>query len=246
MCRILAIMSKNPFSTCFLQDFRLLAEEGKVARSAKSRGHKDGWGIVHFDEQPMYLGHRALYEDGSEANAAVSTDYNKICETVREKQLKGILLTHLRKASSGGKMQENTAPFIDKKKEWIFSHNGTIYSLGSEEVSDSRRLFQMLLEEIEKHGDEVEGIRSTVKQIRGNYKYSSLLFILSNGKHLYAYRDYTRSLDWDYYTIKYAKTDDATLIFSQEETWKLEWEPIPNRGLVVADHNLKIEGPIKI
>ncbi len=222
----------------------MLADEGKVVKSAKSLGHKDGWGVVHFDEQPVYLGHKALYDDGSEANAAVSTDYDKACDTVREEQLKGVLLAHLRKASSGRKVLENTAPFIDRG--WIFSHNGTIYGLGSEEVSDSRSLFQMLLEEIEKHGDAVEGIRSTVKQVRDNYKYSSLLFLLSNGKHLYAYRDYTRGEDWDYYSVKYAKTDSSTLIFSQEETWKLEWESIPNRRLVIADRNLKTEKPIKI
>ncbi len=241
---MLAIISKSPFSTRFLQDFRLLAEEGKVSKSAKSLGHKDGWGIVHFDEQPIYLGHRALHEDGSEANAAVSTDYDKVCNTVRERELKGILLTHLRKASSGRKVQDNTAPFISKG--WIFSHNGTIYGLGSEEVSDSRHLFQMLLEEIENHGDAIEGIRSTVKLIRDNYKYSSLLFLLSNGKQLYVYRDYTRGVDWDYYSIKYAKTDSSTLIFAQEETWRLEWKSIPNRRLLVADRNLKTEEQIKI
>lgn len=222
----------------------MLADEGKVVKSARSRGHKDGWGVVHFDEQPVYLGHKSLYDDGSEANAAVSAEYDKVCDTVREEQLKGILLAHLRKASSGRKILENTAPFIDKG--WIFSHNGTIYGLGSEETSDSRRLFQMLLEEIEKHGDPVEGIISVVKQIRDNYKYSSLLFLLSNGKQLYAYRDYTRGTDWDYYSIKYAKVDPSTLIFSQEETWKLEWEAIPNRRLLVAHRNLKNEKPIKI
>ncbi|MFQ5758164.1 MAG: hypothetical protein ACE5IF_00640 [Candidatus Bathyarchaeia archaeon] len=57
MCRMLGIISRKPVPSIYLKDFRVLAEKGKVPKGAKEPGHKDGWGIVHYDDQiPRYLG----------------------------------------------------------------------------------------------------------------------------------------------------------------------------------------------
>lgn len=243
MCRMLALIASKPLSIGYLQDFRRLAEVGRVSGSAKTLGHKDGWGVVHIDGHPTYLGRKALQNDGAvEANAATSQGYSRVCAGIGDSGLKGIFLVHLRKASSGEKVLENTAPFIDG--DWVFSHNGTVYELGSEGVNDSRIFFKMLVEKITELGDTVEGVRAAVSKVRVEHKYSSMTFLLSDSRALYAYRDYTR--DEDYYSLRYAAPDDTTLIFSQEETWNLKWRTIPNGSIMIADRDLDTEGPFRI
>ncbi len=242
MCRMLAVMSLKPVSQRYLQDFRRLAEEGRVSVGARTRGHRDGWGVVHVDEAPVCLGRRALEEDGeAEANAATSKEFERVCAEAG-KGVRGVLLAHLRKASSGRRVRENTAPFVGG--DWAFTHNGTIVGLGSDEVSDSRVFFKMFLEAMGETGDAVEAVRRVVGKIRRGYKYSSLTFLLSSRRSVYAFREFTR--DKDYYTLKYAAPDDSTLIFTQEDLWSLKLFNIPNRNLVIAERNLKIEGPLRI
>lgn len=243
MCRMLAMINRKTFPASYLRDFRRLSVDGRVSRNVKTSGHKDGWGIVHIDGQPAYLGHKALLDDGAvEADASLSKDYDRVCADVEEKRLAGIFLVHLRKASSGEKVLENTAPFIER--EWSFSHNGTVYELGSGGVSDSRVLFRMLVGKITEMGDTVEGIRATVNEIRVNHKYSSMTFLLAKSGSFYAYRDYNQ--DEDYYLIKYASPEDSMLVFSQEEIWNLKWNTIPNGSMMMVDKDLKVEGPLKV
>jgi len=243
MCRILAMISLNPLKTRYLEDFRRLAEKGKVKSNVKTPGHKDGWGIVHIDKHPTGLGHKALQDDGAiEANAATSQGYRKVYANIEKERLNGIFLIHLRKASSGKKIRENTPPFIEDN--WAFSHNGNVYGLGNEQYSDSRILFKMLVEKIAETKDLQKGIYEVVNRIRENYKYDSLTFLLSNNNTLCAYRDFTQ--EDDYYTIKYATTKDSTLILTQEEIWNLNWNTVPNESLIIVNNDLMILGPLKI
>ncbi len=246
MCRMLAIISRKPLPTHYLKDFGRLAEDGRVSESAQTPGHKDGWGIVHIDGQPEYLGHKAFDEDGAiEANADTSTEYDRVCTDIERRGLNGIFLAHLRRASSGKKVLMNTAPFI--KDGWVFSHNGTVYNLHNGDESDSRILFKMLVEEMVRNNNAEEGIRSVAEKIRSPYgkKYTSLTFLLSDGESLYAYRDYYKQ-DADYYSLKYAFMEDSTLIFSQEETWNLDWNIISNRSLIIAGREPRIKEKISI
>lgn len=240
---MLAIVNSKPLNTQYLEDFRRLAEIGKVNSKAKTPGHKDGWGIVHIDKHPTYLGHMALENDGAiEANAAKSKNYEKVYADIEKEQLNNVFLVHLRKASSGNKVIENTPPFIEDK--WAFSHNGNINDLGNESFSDSKIFFKILVEKIVETGDLLKGIQIVVNKIREHHKYDSLTFLLSNNKTLCAYRDYTT--DGDYYTIKYATTKDSAIIFTQEEIWNLNWKTIPNKSLIIVNKDQKIVGPIII
>lgn len=243
MCRMLGIVTLNPLSTYYLQDFRRLAETGRVSRSAETTGHKDGWGVVHIDKHPVYLDHKALENHGScEANAATSPSYSRLCVDIGQTGLKGVFLAHLRRASRGAKTLENTAPFIDGG--WSFTHNGTVYKMGSPNLSDSRVFFKMLLEALDEQSDALDGIGKVVSKIRADYTYSSLTFLLADTRRIYACRECTQ--DEEYYSLKYAYTEDSTLVISQEETWPLNWTSIPNHRVVIVDRNLKIEGPFRI
>ncbi|MCK4482644.1 class II glutamine amidotransferase [Candidatus Bathyarchaeota archaeon] len=237
MCRMLAIMSKRRISSSFLHDFRLLAEKGDVLPIAKEPGHKDGWGIVGYQKHtPILLGRQPT-------NAMKDPKYEEACEHLDQLGLTGSLMTHLRKASKGKRSQENTAPFI--RGEWCFGHNGTIRNFsisikGLKGDTDSERFFLLLLKGIVGNSTSTElAIERTVREIRHSYEYSSLTFLLSNGTHVYAYREYSDPRDSWYYNLMYAIDKDMVLI-SQQKIWYRDWVTIPNRNLITVMKNLKV------
>ena len=235
MCRMLGIISRKPIPSKYLRDFRVLAEVGKVPKGAKEPGHKDGWGIVYYDgEAPMYLGVQP-------SNALQDEKYDVAMEKLEETKMPGVLIAHLRKRSVGTVSLENTLPFINGK--WCFAHNGTIYNFHreGEDATDSKRFFRSLIQEMESSNNGLEdAIRRVVTDIRTNYKYSSLTFLLSDGNKLYAYRDFSRPKDEDYYGLMYAE-DDQMVLFTQERMWQKDWTTVSNKCLVVVDKELGIK-----
>ena len=237
MCRMLAITSIKKIPSSFLQDFRLLAEKGKVLPNARP-GHKDGWGIVCYqDRTPIYLGRQP-------SNAFEDPKYDEACQKLDESQVTGILLAHLRKASPEHKdvSLENTAPFI--QNEWCFAHNGTIHKFnveidGLKGTTDSEKLFQLLLREIKNYPSIEEAIKKTVRQVRNSFKYTSMTFILSNGVCTYAYRDYSDPRNSEYHNLMYAQ-DKNMIILSQEPIWFRDWVQIPQRSLTTINRELKV------
>lgn len=225
----------------YLRCFRELAEIGKVKADAKS-GHRDGWGIVYYrDGTFSYAGREA-------ANALDDEKYEQACKTI-EKSKPSMVLAHLRKASAGSKKRENTHPFVYKK--WSFCHNGTIKksetgdfqeplrNLKMEGDTDSERFFKLVVERIENGEAAQDAIKNLVRSVRSEYsKTTSLTFLFSDGKAVYAYREY--NTDSDYYTLFYSKEKEYVL-FSQEKRWKTSWEEILNRNLVVVDEDLRIK-----
>jgi len=239
---MLALLSSGPIPTRYVEEFRVLAERGRVSSGAKTPGHRDGWGVVYIDGQPEYMGRSAYEEDGPvEANASTSTRYLEACGRLKVRS-GGIVFVHLRRASTGVRTIKNTGPFINDG--WCFSHNGTVYGLGSGEISDSRVLFDLLLDRVKEFGGVVEGVRALMKDVRSRYDYSSTTILLSDGRAIYAYRDCTR--DEDYYSLMYAYVEHSTILVSQEEMWSLDWIRILNRSMVIIDRRLNVEGPIKI
>jgi len=234
---MLAIMSKRPISSSFLHDFRLLAEKGDVLPIAKKPGHKDGWGIVSYQNRtPIHLGRQPK-------NAMEDPKYEEACELLDQLGLTGSLMAHLRKASKCERSQENTAPFV--RDEWCFGHNGTIHDLdtnieGLRGNTDSEAFFLLLLRRIVENAVSIESaITEIVRGIRRKYGYSSLTFLLSNGTRIYAYREYSDPRDSWYYNLTYAIDKDMVLI-SQQKIWYRDWVTIPNKTLVTVFKNLKV------
>jgi len=234
---MLAIMSKRRISSSFLHDFRLLAEKGDVLPIAKKPGHKDGWGIVG------YQNHTQIRLGREPKNAMEDPKYEEACERVDQLGLIGSLMAHLRKASKGKVSQENTAPLT--RDEWCFGHNGTIKNFdisinGLKGETDSERFFLLLLSRIVNDSTSVEkAIEKTVREIRHSYEYSSLTFLLSNGVRIYAYREFSDPRDSWYYNLMYAIDKDMVLI-SQQKIWYRDWATIPNKTLVTVMKNLKV------
>ena len=147
------------------------------------------------------------------------------------------VLAHLRKASVGLKIRENTHPFTDG--EWAFAHNGTIRKLNLKFTTDSQWFFESVLSDYRSNGkDMVAAISKQVEIVREIYRYSSLTFLLSNGRKTYGYRDC--SSNEDYYTLFYAKTPTSLLI-SQEKFVDAPWVPLENGALLSVDEDLSLE-----
>ncbi len=236
MCRVLGILSTNGFSPEYLEEFRELAENGRVRRGASS-GHKDGWGVVIYDKNtPRYL---AREPNG----ASDDPKYPEVVKSLQSMGGQGVMIAHLRKAgrNGGAVTVENTHPFI--RGRWVFAHNGGITRFnirprGLQGVTDSERFFRLLVNRIEKCDDFEDALSWSVSFVRRKFDYSSLNFVLSDGNALYGYRDCTK--DEDYYSLLYRRSR-KDVVFSQEPLGDGKWYSIPNGSIAIARKDLSVE-----
>lgn len=229
-----------------LRSFRKLASQGRVLPGSRA-GHADGWGIVIWeDSMPEYLAREP-------ADASLDPKYDSALDSLTEQGTRNgknktqVLLAHLRKASSGAThVRENTHPFVFK--EWAFAHNGTIRRMNLRDRTDSEWFFQSVMRRLERgSGESIEdAIASQVRSVQEVYDYSSLTFLLSDGKSLYGYRDCTAHDD--YYTLYFrrpGKDEGGGVVVSQEKVvlpQGARWEEVPNgRLLRVNAKNLECE-----
>src|SRR5437899_189361 len=103
MCRIFAVRSLEPWPVA--PAFESLKKLSVV--------HKDGWGVVQFDD-----GCAAHHRDTCAAHASES--FHALTRNVRSRSL----LAHIREASVGTAHRDNTHPFSNGR--WVFCHNGTV------------------------------------------------------------------------------------------------------------------------
>ena len=86
--------------------------------------------------------------------------------------------------------------------------------------------------------DVVAATRTTVETARREYGgYSALNFLLTDGEHLYAFRDYEK--DSDYYTLYYDDFGEAVLVCSQTILGMRD-DPVVKGFLVSVGPDLKI------
>ena len=232
MCRMLGIMPGENAAVDFsiVRSFRNLASCGQVSPGS-SPGHSDGWGMVTWEDQvPAYLGREPT-------NAFLDSKFEEACARGEKSTVDSPLIVHLRKASVGLKIVENTHPFVDG--EWAFAHNGTIRKLNLRVTTDSLWFFQGLMREYRKNGLNFESaIRRSAQSIYRIFPYTSLTFLASDGRKLYAYRDASRNAK--YYAIYYAKVRNSVVI-SQEKYFEADWNELPNRELLRVDRQLNTE-----
>lgn len=221
MCRMLGIISNNvPAELMF--KFRDLAK----------KGHKDGWGIAGFNgSKPEYYGRssRNILKDSKKFKSALSKLRNS-----------AVTIFHIREASRGmGKNNvRNNHPFIYNK--WVFCHNGTIYDCNKikirkklEGTTDSEIFFKYILENAEKSGSIIKGIKKSVEFIHNELKYTAMSFLLTNGKILFGFKGYKKAADS--YNLYYSSRPDAFVICSEPLKIRgLKWIPLKNRELLIS------------
>lgn len=174
-----------------------------------------------------------------------------------------VFIAHIRKATGGSNCLENTHPFI--KNGWIFCHNGTIYgaenipiplNLKPKGTTDSERFFYFLINRLrnceqseapmnrgnaqitEARNDCYKAqIEKAIQYTKKKCDYTSLTFLLTNGKHLVAYRDYNEKSDEaeefaGYYTLYLAQGDGFAAVCS-EPIGNLKFRPLQNKELLI-------------
>jgi len=161
-----------------------------------------------------------------------------------------IVIAHFRKASEAKPAIFNTHPF--HYQDWIFAHNGTIYGpsgsfplYGAEPQgqTDSERFFLWMCEQLHAQIDPTAALVSLLKKSRAELVFTSLNFLMSDGKQLWAYRDFgdkrlekgeTVADREKYYTLHYAVVGQSAVVCSEPLTALSDrWTPIAQRTLAV-------------
>jgi predicted glutamine amidotransferase len=220
-------------------DFSRQAETGNLPPERQADpGHKDGWGMTISNS-----GQTAMVPLARQLGSAhESTGYREALDSLPDQP--DIFLCHLRKASDNIAITlSNTHPFVHNG--WAFIHNGTVFEAESlprhsglvltSDDSDTEHLFQYLLTKIiDKPRDKsiagaiVEAVSSVTLE------YTSLNFMLSNGRHLYVLRNFRKNDT--YYTLYYYQLAAGIIICSQPVDFKglnqSSWKLIDNKSLL--------------
>jgi predicted glutamine amidotransferase len=226
MCRMLAIipMLNSRIDSQIVMTFRELASCGMIPPGSKP-GHSDGWGMVTWvDGVPTYLGREPK-------DAMADEKFERASEKIASFDHSSPLLVHLRKASVGLKIVSNTHPFV--MGNWAFAHNGTIRKLNLKKSTDSEWFFDCLLKEFEKNSGNMTGaIEEQVRTVHSSYPYTSITFILSNGKETFVYRDCSKNLS--YYGMYFTEAKDSVVV-CQEKFFPSDWQVVENGQLLKFD-----------
>ena len=249
MCRLLGIYGQTDIWQEIALAFSQQAESGQVPPGeTQNPGHQDSWGIAvtNSDKTAMIPVIRQL---GSAHRASCYRD--AIYATT---ETPDITLCHLRRASDTIPISlANAHPFIHNG--WAIIHNGTVFKaeslprdpklINTSDGSDTEHFFHYLLTKIEDApaGQAIDHtIANAVAAIDTDY--SALNCLLSNGRELYAIRQYTK---WDDYYSLYTHTLPGSLVISSQpiELPHLDpdnWKPLPRGTLLrIYDHPLKIK-----
>jgi len=195
-----------------LTDLRHVSERGKIP-GEKELGHKDGWGIVSFrNGSPRYIGR-------STRPAFIDPSFDSALEDMPELDSPNILIAHARAASAGGATLPNTHPFV--VGGIVLAHNGTIKNfdpvtkLKPKGESDSERLLLVLADRLDEMGDLRTALKSLIQDDIRRHKFSAALLLVSDGKTLYGYRDYSDARKASYYDLRIAKCEDYVSLFQE-------------------------------
>ncbi len=181
MCRLLAFASKESTSIG-----ALLTPNELTKYRDMSTLHGDGWGAAVWESdagiEKVNSVHRAIDDPNFFTVASAPATAG---------------IVHLRWATAGLPVCiENTHPFTSG--EWSFAHNGSFQHperlldilsddrrAALEGTTDSELYFQLIMQETQRHGDIVSGVRSAVSIIRETCGLGSLnCLLLSPGRLL--------------------------------------------------------------
>ena len=186
MCQLLGMNCNTPAAISF-------SFEGFSARGGRTDEHKDGWGIAFYKDAVCQL-----FTDHLPSIAS------PIAERIKRDPIKSKnIIAHIRKATQGAVMPENSHPFMRRLwgQDWTFAHNGDLKSFQPPAgrflpvgQTDSERAFCHLLDRLQAQFpqqatpppppdlfDAIAGLACEVSQ------YGVFNFMLSNGEVLFAH-----------------------------------------------------------
>ena len=207
-------MFKGAFPMRSLMDLRHFAEIGKVPdQGIELDGHRDGWGMVSFSNgSPYYLGRspRPIHMDPS---------FDSALTGIAGLERPNVLICHARRGSEGEVNLQNTHPFISSGV--TFAHNGGVKEFHPRTsyiprgTTDSERLFALFIDRYERLGDVGTAIESILEDDVRKHEFTGLIFLVSDGRHLYGYREHGKGRDSSYYNLKYLVGDDNVVVYQE-------------------------------
>jgi predicted glutamine amidotransferase len=209
------------------------------------RGHKDGWGLVCFQngDLKMHVRDAGSAPDAPKYYGAAWKIAKLNIERAPGRSL--IVMGHLRRASVGGLVASKFAhPFIEERGgvTWAFEHNGSLVNdRGETGKIDSQLLFELLLEHLDgrAHGDVTKATmiaRAIAIEKYGGF--TGLNFMLSDGHALHVYRDF--QTNGQYYTL-YVDNFGEMVVAASEPILAMKAEPIPKGVLHTINPDLNVQ-----
>jgi predicted glutamine amidotransferase len=252
MCRLFGLRANQPVDV----EFSLATGPKTVQKLGEE--HPNGWGIGWYEGSSPVVTKEPI-------SAAESKELRRAAAHVHSR----IVIAHVRKATCGEVSEVNCHPF--RYNDWLFAHNGWVKDreslLSKLDVThraairgetDSEVYFHWVIQNVEKTGTVLEGLRSALQEVTN---YTGLNFILADGTNLYAYRNASRSPN--YYSLffltrdpegsgfeelhshevqaliqsKRLRGEKAVLVCSEQLTNE-SWQEIPFGGLLVVGDDL--------
>jgi predicted glutamine amidotransferase len=234
MCRIFAVRSRDPWPVApAFENLRRLSVQ-----------HKDGWGVVQFDDDCL-----KHHKDICAAHA--SEHFHALTKSLRSRNL----LAHIREASVGGAHPDNTHPFCNGR--WVFCHNGTVRGFDENRApldaliaekwkacikgqTDSERCFYLFLTNLEEGATSLDAVAmaltKTMRQVANLYpgtpdKPTTLNLLVTDG----CITAVTRHGK----TLFHVERDGLRMIASEPLVDGEPWREIPEDHLLTIDERLE-------
>ena len=247
MCRILALagnFDERKIATA-AKKFRPLAHTGCIPKG-QPKGHKDGWGAA------WYQGARVVVKKYS-TDAYSDSRYPTVARALSRAVPKSAII-HVRKASVGKLSVVNTQPL--QYHEWIFCHNGTVYQAENFPIgrnfksvikgtTDSEKFFLLCMDKVKGATDPAafrKALKNVLHYIRAHHDYTALNVIFSNGRFMWALREFNEKNAWvkklhlgPYYSLYQGDVRNcrATVFCSEKLSLpRITWNLIKNHELV--------------
>ncbi len=239
MCELLGLNFNEKVSSTF--SFRGFRNRGEYNPS--------GWGIAYYKN----LNAQIIKEPISSTISTMAESF------IRKNSVKSkFFISHVRFATKGGENLKNTHPFKRELKgiDYVFAHNGTIrdfkeFELGKfypDGETDSEHIFCYLMEKISAKNISIwnkadfDWLHEQLLKINSN---GSLNCLMSDGEHLFCYRDKDGWRDLNY-VFRKAPFEVVRLIDEDFEINLAEEKRPTQRGFIVATDPLTNESWMKI
>ena len=221
MCRLLGITDfEYSRHGKIVDNFCELARTGHVM-AGDPPGHEDGWGMAFYREGSLVV---------QKSGRNLSEETDRVKETLKRVGGTPALILHLRKSAwSDSSSTRHAHPF--SLGNAVFAHNGTVYEfrkllpditvpgLGEDALDTEAFFYHFLSWGLADLG---QAFLKSVAVVKERCRYSALNCLFSDGKKLFAYRDYAK--EPDYYSLFKARSGNSYLVSSEPLDEDLRWE----------------------
>ena len=239
----ICILLSSKTNACELMGFSFNKETSAQNLFSTFRTHgnanPDGWGVAFYSDKSV-----TLFKEHKNAAESKLAKFLESYPLLKSK----LFIAHVRKASVGGSMHQNTHPFVRELngKEYVLAHNGTLRNyLGKLNTgrikplgkNDSEFLLCYILGQIEKNKIDkwdkksFGWLQTKLKKIND---FGTLNCIFSDGDYLFVYCDKT-----GYKTLCLSKSEKGVVIARNPLT-KEKWKKMEKGKLLVFKNGGKV------